>query len=52
MSCADWYRGVLAQEWYFTPKGMCPASCDFFKFWEISDNVLVPGKIDMVAMEV
>ena len=20
------------------PKGVCPGSCDLFKFWEISDN--------------
>jgi len=22
------------------PKGMYSESCDFFKFWEISDNIL------------
>jgi len=31
---------------------MCSGSCDFFKFWEITDNILetVRGR-DIVAME-
>jgi len=33
-------------------KGMCSASRDLFKFWEISDNIseMVPDR-DIVAME-
>jgi len=34
------------------PKGMCSGSLDFFKFWEISDNIseTVQDR-DIVAME-
>jgi len=34
------------------PKGMCSESRDFFKFWEISDNIseTVQDR-DLVAME-
>jgi len=34
------------------PKGMCSASCDLFKFSEMSDNIslTVPDR-DIVAME-
>jgi len=27
-------------------KGMCSGSRDFFKFWEISDNISETGKIE------
>jgi len=34
------------------PKGMCSESRDFFKFWEISDNILESVQDrDIVAME-
>jgi len=34
------------------PKGMCLESRDFFKFWEISDNILESVQDrDIVAME-
>jgi len=35
------------------PKEMCSESCDLFKFWEISDNILeMVQDRDIVAMEV
>jgi len=49
ISCADYDAGALVHE-SLPSKWMCSESRDFFKFWQISDNISITVQ-DIVAMK-